>query len=151
MKVAFGCDHGGYILKDAIMTYLDKSGIEVIDCGCFSEESVDYPVYGEKVCDYVESGECEFGILVCGTGVGMSIYANKRHGIRCALLSDTYSARATREHNDTNVISMGGRIIGRDLALEILDTFLHTPFSNAERHIKRIEMVMAVESQSDKK
>lgn len=149
MKVAFGCDHGGYILKDAIMTYLDKSGIEVIDYGCFSDESVDYPDFAEKVCDSVAGGECEYGILVCGTGIGMSIYANKRKGIRCALLSDVFSAHATREHNDTNVISMGGRVIGQDLALEILDTFLHTPFSNAERHKKRIEMVMAVEERSN--
>lgn len=149
MKVAFGCDHGGYILKEAIMTYLDKSGIEVIDYGCFSDESVDYPDYGEKVCDSVVSKECDFGILVCGTGIGMSIYANKRNGIRCALLSDVFSAHATREHNDTNVIAMGGRVIGPDLAIEILDTFLHTQFSNAERHKKRIEMVMAVEERED--
>lgn len=149
MKVAFGCDHGGFILKDAIMTYLEKTGIDVIDYGCFSNESVDYPDYAEKVCDSVADKECDFGILVCGTGIGMSIYANKRNGIRCALLSDVFSARATREHNDTNVISMGGRILGPDLALDILDTFLHTKFSNAERHVKRIEKVMMVEKRCD--
>ena len=149
MKVAFGCDHGGYILKDAIMAYLEKSGIDVIDCGCYSADSVDYPEFGEKVCDLIVSKECDFGILVCGTGIGMSIYANKRKGIRCALLSDVFSAHATREHNDTNVIAMGGRVIGQDLALEILDTFLNTPFSNAERHKKRIEMVMAVEERDN--
>lgn len=150
MKVAFGCDHGGYVLKDVIMDYLEKSGIDVMDFGTFDDaEPVDYPDYAEKVCDSVTCGESDFGILVCGTGIGMSMYANKRKGIRCALLSDAFSAKATREHNDANVISMGGRILGPDLAVSILDIFLNTDFSGAERHKRRIEKVMAAENIED--
>ena len=138
--IALGCDHGGYELKLEIIKYLEKNGIEYIDYGC-NGESVDYPVYARKVGQAILDGECEKGILVCGTGIGISIAANKMKGIRCALLSDCFSAEATRLHNDTNVMALGGRVVGPELAVRIVDTFLNTPFSNDERHIRRVNMI----------
>ncbi len=138
--IAIGCDHGGYELKLEILKYLDEKGIEYKDFGC-DGEPVDYPVYAKKVGHAVASGECEKGILICGTGIGISIAANKMKGIRCALCSDCFSAEATRLHNDANVLAMGGRVVGAGLGVKIVDTFLHTDFSNDERHIRRISQI----------
>ena len=137
--IALGCDHGGLDLKNEIIKYLDLQGIEYKDFGTYTNESVDYPKYARLVANAVAEGQCEKGILVCGTGIGISIAANKVKGIRCALCHDVFSAKATREHNDSNVLAMGGRVIGVGLALEIVKTWLDTPFSQDERHIKMIE------------
>ncbi len=139
--IALGCDHGGYELKVEIIKYLDSKGIAYQDFGCDSSESVDYPVYARKVAKAVVSGACEKGILICGTGIGISIAANKVKGIRAALCHDCFSAQATREHNDANVLAMGARVIGSGLAIKIVETFLGAEFSNDERHINRISQI----------
>ena len=139
--LAIGCDHGGYELKQEILKYLEKEGFEVRDFGCFSAEAVDYPAIGKAVAHAVADGECEKGILICGTGIGISIAANKVKGIRAALCSDCFSAEATRLHNDANILAMGGRVVGPGLAVKIVDTFLHTEFSGEERHARRISMI----------
>ncbi|MCI5602672.1 MAG: ribose 5-phosphate isomerase B [Lachnospiraceae bacterium] len=139
--IALGCDHGGYELKQEIIKHLQERGIEFKDYGCDSLESVDYPVYAKKVANVVASGECEKGILICGTGIGISIAANKVKGIRAALCTDCFMAEATRLHNDANILALGGRVVGPGLALKIVDTFLDTEFSNDERHIRRIGMI----------
>lgn len=139
--IALGCDHGGYELKQEIMKYLDGKGLEYIDFGCNSTEAVDYPVYAKKVGHAIQDGTCDKGILVCGTGIGISIAANKMKGIRCALCTDCFCAEATRQHNDANVLALGGRVVGPGLALKIVETFLNTPFSNAERHQNRIDQI----------
>ena len=141
MKIAMASDHGGFALKASLMKHLDEEKIEYIDCGTYSEESCDYPIYGKKVAEAVAGGECEFGIIICGTGIGISISANKVPGIRAALCHDCFSAQATREHNNANILAMGARVIGPGLALKIVDTFLDTPFSNEERHVRRISMI----------
>ena len=145
MKIAIGCDHGGYILKDEILNYLHKNGYEVIDFGTDSDQAVDYADYGEAVAGCVAGGKADFGVVMCGTGIGISISANKVPGIRCALLSDVFSAKATRLHNDANMVAMGGRVIGAGLALEILDAFLHTSFSGDERHVRRLSKIKGIE------
>lgn len=139
--IALGCDHGGYAMMQEVKEHLDKRGIEYKDFGCHSEESVDYPIYARKVTGAITSGECEKGILICGTGIGISIAANKVKGIRAALCHDCFSAAATREHNDANVLTMGARVVGAGLALQIVDIFLDTAFSNDERHIRRIQLI----------
>lgn len=139
--LALGCDQGGFVLKNEIITYLNDKGIEFKDYGTYSEESVDYPEFGKKVVNAILTGECEKGILICGTGIGISITANRYKGIRAALCHDAFSAKATRLHNDANILAMGGRVIGAGLCLEIVDTFLNTPFSNEERHQRRINMI----------
>ena len=139
--IAIGCDHGGFELKQEIIKHLTKKGIDFEDFGCFSEASRDYTDYGKAVAEAVAAGEYEKGILICGTGIGISITANKIKGIRCALCSDCFSAEATREHNDANILALGGRVVGVGLALKIVDTFLNTPFSNEERHIRRISKI----------
>lgn len=139
--IAVGSDHGGFELKKEIMAHLDARGLEYKDFGTYSDASCDYPVYGKAVAKAVASGECERGIIICGTGIGISIAANKVHGIRAALCGDCFSAEATRQHNDANVLALGARVVGSGLALKIVDTFLDTPFSNGERHIRRIEMI----------
>lgn len=136
--IALGCDHGGYDLKIAIEKYLQENGIEYKDMGCTSKSSCDYPIYGKAAAKAVASGECEKGIVICTTGIGISIAANKVKGIRCALCSDTLSARMTREHNDANVLALGAGIIGPNLAVSIVDTFLNTDFSGEEKHARRI-------------
>lgn len=138
--IAIGCDHGGFQYKQEIIKHLQARGIEVKDCGCYDESSCDYPVYAKAVTDEVAGGSCELGILICGTGIGMSMAANKMQGIRAALCSDCFSAQATREHNNANVLCMGARTIGLGLAIMIADIFIDTPFSNDERHIRRISM-----------
>lgn len=139
--IGIGCDHGGYELKKDIEAYLDQRGLEYKDFGCDSTEAVDYPVYGKKVAHAVASGECEKGIVICGTGIGISITANKVPGIRAALCTDCFSAQATREHNDANILALGGRVVGVGLALKIVETFLDTPFSGDERHMRRVRMI----------
>ena len=139
--LALGCDHGGYELKQEIKKYLDEKGIAYKDFGCDSTEAVDYPVYAKKVAKSILSGECEKGILICGTGIGISIAANKVKGVRCALCTDPYLAKMTRLHNDANMLALGGGITGKNLALEIVDTFLDTEFSQGENHIRRISKI----------
>ncbi len=139
--IAIGCDHGGFLLKQEIMKHLTERGLEYKDFGTYDEKSTDYPIYGKAVANAVVSGECDKGILICGTGIGISITANKIKGIRCALCTDCFSAEATRLHNDANVLALGGRVVGPGLALKIVDTFLDTPFSNDERHIRRINLI----------
>ncbi|MBR3834113.1 MAG: ribose 5-phosphate isomerase B [Lachnospiraceae bacterium] len=139
--IALGCDHGGYELMQEVKAHLEKRGFEYKDFGCYSNDSVDYPEYGKKVAHAVADGECELGILICGTGIGISIAANKVKGIRAALCADCFSAAATKEHNNANILAMGARTTGPGLALKIVDTFLDTPFSNDERHIRRINMI----------
>ncbi len=139
--IAIGCDHGGFPLKNEIIKFLDESGYEYKDFGTYSEASCDYPEYAKKVAHAVADGQCEKGILICGTGIGVSITANKVKGIRAALVHDCFSAKATREHNNANIITMGARVIGPGLATEIVKIFLDTPFSNDERHIRRINQI----------
>ena len=139
--IAIGSDHGGYALKKALMAHLDKRGLEYKDFGTYTEASCDYPVYARAVAHAVAGGECERGILICGTGIGVSMTANKIPGIRAALCGDCFSAEATRLHNDANILCMGARVVGEGLALKIADSFLDTPFSNDERHIRRISLI----------
>ena len=139
--IAIGSDHGGFELKKEVMAHLDARGLEYKDFGTYPDARCDYPVYGKAVAKAVASGECERGIIICGTGIGISIAANKVHGIRAALCGDCFSAEAARQHNDANVLALGARVVGPGLALKIVDTFLDTPFSNGERHIRRIEMI----------
>ncbi len=139
--IALGNDLAGLALKQEIIKYLEEQKIEYKDFGSYDETPVDYPVYAKKVAGAVASGECEKGILICGTGIGVSIAANKIKGIRAALCHDTFSAQATREHNDANILTMGARVIGPGLAVKIADTFLHTDFSGVERHQRRIDML----------
>lgn len=146
MKVAIACDHAALELKNAVKKHLTDRGFEVVDFGINEPGSVDYPDYALPVAEAVAGGKADKGILICGTGIGMSICANKVKGIRCALCSDTFSARATREHNDANMLAFGERVVGGGLALDIVDAFLDTPFSNAERHVKRIDKITAIEN-----
>ena len=139
--IGIGSDHGGFALKEAIKKHLEERGLEYRDYGTYSDASCDYPVYGRAVAKAVAAGECELGILICGTGIGISITANKVPGIRAALCSDCFSAEATRLHNNANILALGARVLGEGLALKIVDTFLDTPFSNDERHIRRISMI----------
>lgn len=140
MKIAIGSDHGGYELKLQIIKHLTDRGIAVDDKGCYSTESCDYPIYAKAVAEDVAAAKSDLGILICGTGIGMSLAANKVEGIRAALCHDCFSAKATKEHNNANVLCMGARVIGPGLALMIVDDFIDTPFSNDERHIRRINM-----------
>ena len=139
--IAIGCDHGGFELKQEIMKHLQDRNLEYKDFGCYSTDSVDYPEYGKAVANAVAAGESERGILICGTGIGISITANKVKGIRAALCTDCFMAEATRLHNDANILALGGRVVGAGLALKIVDTFLDTEFSNDERHIRRIAQI----------
>ena len=145
MKIAIGCDHGALDLKNAVIAHLTKKGFEVKDFGTYTADSCDYPDFAAPAAQAVASGECEKGIVLCTTGIGVSITANKVNGIRCALLSDVMSARMTREHNDTNMMAIGAGVVGQMLALEIVDTWLGTDFSNEARHQRRIDKVMALE------
>ena len=145
MKIAIGCDHGGFGLKSALTTYLEKQGFEYVDFGCYDTKSVDYTDYGIAVAEAVAEGKCDRGILICGTGIGMSIVANKVKGVRCAHCHDVYSAKMTRLHNDTNVIAFGERVIGAGLMTDIVDTFLKTEFSNEERHVRRVQKIKELE------
>lgn len=142
--IAFGCDHGGFAMKYAVISHLQQAGYKVIDCGCDSTVSVDYPVYADKVCKAITDKKADLGILICGTGLGMSIAANKHKGIRAAACENTFSARMTREHNDANVLCLGARVIGAGLALDMVDLFVTTEFAGG-RHQKRVDMMNALD------
>lgn len=142
--IGIGSDHGGFELKNEILKHLQSKGFDMKDYGCYQPESIDYPDVAKPVCEAVLSGECEKGILICGTGIGISIAANKYKGIRAALCSDNFTAGVTREHNDTNIICFGGRVIGPEVAKQMAVTFLTTPFSNDERHMRRINKIEEV-------
>ena len=147
MRISVACDHGALELKAAVKNYLLENGYQVADFGTDTLDSCDYPDFAGAAAKAVAAGECERGIVLCTTGIGMSIAANKVKGIRCALLSDVMSARLTREHNDTNMMAMGAGVVGTMLALKIADTWLDTPFSGDERHQRRIDKVMALENE----
>lgn len=139
--IALGCDQAGFSVMQEVIRYLEDKGLEYINCGTYSEDPVDYPVYARKVVKEIQNGTCDKGILICGTGIGISITANRYKGIRAALCGDCFSAEATRLHNDANILAMGGRVTGPGLAVKIVDTFLNTEFSGAERHARRIRMI----------
>lgn len=149
MKIALGCDHGGFLLKSEILAHLESKGIKVKDFGAYSEESCDYPDIAIKVAESIVAKECELGILVCGTGIGISISANKVPGIRAALCSDTFSARLTREHNDANILAIGQRVVGVGLALDIVDAFLAGKFEGG-RHANRLAKLASIEEKYSK-
>ncbi|MGL5277868.1 MAG: ribose 5-phosphate isomerase B [Cetobacterium sp.] len=140
MKIALGADHGGFALKEIVKKHLEDKGFEVLDKGCYSTESVDYPVYAKAVANSILNKEADFGILICGTGIGISIAANRFKGIRAALCSNTTMAKLTREHNDANILALGARMTGDILALEIVDEFLKTEFLGG-RHLTRIQAI----------
>ncbi len=139
MKIAIGCDHGGILLKELVANRLLDLGHDVDDQGCHSDESVDYPQYGKLICEMVLNGSCDRGILICGTGIGMSMVANRYDGIRAALCHEQFTAKMSREHNDANVLCLGARVVGPGLALEIVETWVNTDFAGG-RHLRRIEM-----------
>ncbi len=139
--IALACDHGGYSLKCHVIKYLEEKGIAYQDFGCYGLDSCDYPDFGRKAAEAVAAGVCDKGVVICTTGIGISIVANKVKGIRCGLCADVFSARMTREHNDANMLAIGAGIVGPNLALEILDTFLNTPFSEEEKHVRRIAKI----------
>ena len=145
MKIAIGCDHGALDLKNKVVDHLKNQGHQVTDFGTYTLDSCDYPDYAAQAAKAVAEGVCDRGIVLCTTGIGVSIAANKVKGIRCALLSDVMSARMTREHNDTNMMAIGAGVVGQMLALEIVDTWIGTEFSHNERHQRRINKVMALE------
>ncbi|MGL4742621.1 MAG: ribose 5-phosphate isomerase B [Sarcina sp.] len=149
MKIAVGCDHGGFVLKSEILAHLESKGIECEDFGTYSEESCDYPDISIKVAEAVVAKNFDFGILVCGTGIGISIAANKVPGVRAALCGDTFSARATRQHNNANILALGQRVTGVGLALDIVDTFLSHEFEGG-RHEKRLNKLSAIEEKYSK-
>lgn len=140
MKVAFGCDHAGFALKEAVIAHLKEMGHEVVDFGCYTPERVDYPAQGEKAARAVASGECTLGVLICGTGIGISLAANRVHGIRAAVCSESYSAELTRRHNDANMIAFGARVVGEGTACAILDAFFGAKFEGG-RHAQRVAML----------
>ena len=145
MKIAIGCDHGALALKEKIVAHLNRQGHEVSDSGTNTADSCDYPDFAAAAARAVADGRCERGIVLCTTGIGVSISANKIDGIRCALLSDSWTAKMTRLHNDTNMMAMGAGVVGENLALEIVDTWLNTEFSGEARHQRRIDKLMALE------
>jgi ribose 5-phosphate isomerase B len=149
MQIGLACDHGGFELKEELKAFLKSLGAEPIDMGAFSEESVDYPDFGVLVAEKVSRGELEKGILICGTGIGMSMVANKFPRIRAALANDLYSSRCSREHNDANILIIGGRIVGKGLAREIVKVWLETPFADG-RHKRRLEKIEALEKENFK-
>ncbi len=144
MKISMGCDHGAFALKEHLKTYLTAKGHEIVDCGTYSDESCDYPIYGRAAAEQVACGECERGIVLCTTGIGISISANKVKGIRCALCADPFSAEMTRRHNNANMLAMGAGIVGKNMAERIADTFLSTDFEGG-RHERRVNLMMDIE------
>ncbi|MBR3607136.1 MAG: ribose 5-phosphate isomerase B [Lachnospiraceae bacterium] len=139
--IALGCDHGGFALKEAIIEYFKEKGIEYRDFGCYDTKSCDYPDFGKPAALAVASGECQKGIVICTTGIGISIVANKVKGVRCALCNDPFAAKMTRLHNDANMLALGAGMIGKNMAIEILETFLNTEFSQGENHCRRIGLI----------
>ncbi|HZK35049.1 MAG TPA: ribose 5-phosphate isomerase B [Bacillota bacterium] len=146
MKIAIGSDHGGYALKELVRAYLVEKGYDVEDFGAYDTESVDYPDYAVKAATAVSNGKCDKGIVICSTGIGISIAANKVKGVRAALCTDIMSARLTREHNDTNVLALGAFIVAEKMAYAIVDTWLGTDFSNEDRHQRRIDKITEIEN-----
>ena len=144
MKIAIGCDHGGYLLKQDVLIWLEEHNMEAEDFGCYSRESVDYPIYGEKVARAVAAGEADYGIVICTTGIGISIAANKVRGIRCAHCTDPLSAEMCRRHNNANVLAMGAGLTGTNMALRMVDVFLHTEFEGG-RHQRRVDLLDAIQ------
>ncbi len=144
--IALGCDHGGFELKEQIKAYLESQGHACQDFGCYSTESVDYPIYGKAAAQAVGEGKCDRGIVICTTGIGISISANKVSGVRCALCSEPYSAELTRQHNDANMLALGAGFVGLKLAQRIVDVFLSTEFEGG-RHERRVEQMMAIEKE----
>ena len=144
--IALGCDHAGFELKQFIIKHLEERGIEYKDYGTYSTDSVDYAVYAEKTARAVAGGECTLGLLFCGTGVGISMAANKVRGIRAACCSDMFSAEMTRRHNDANILCLGGRVVSPEKAIELVDVFLDTPFSGEDRHARRIAQITELEN-----
>ncbi|MEG2450152.1 MAG: ribose 5-phosphate isomerase B [Clostridia bacterium] len=144
-KVAVGCDHGGIVLKESVVSTLQQLGAEVVDFGCYDSNSVDYPVYGLKVAEAVASGECDCGVLMCGTGVGISISANKVKGIRAAVCTNTFMATATKNHNNANIIALGGRVISPDEAHEIVKAWFTAEYEGG-RHQRRLDMIGDIEN-----
>jgi len=147
MQIGIACDHGGFALKEELKAFLQSMGVDAVDFGSFDEVSVDYPDFGTQVAERVSRGELERGLLICGTGIGMSIVANKFSGVRAALVNELYSARCSREHNDANILVLGGRVIGPGLAREIVRIWLETPFSGG-RHERRLEKIAALEKKT---
>ena len=147
MKIAIGCDHGGFELKQKLVAHMKEKGVEVLDCATYDTNSCNYPVIAKEVCSKVTSNECERGVLCCGTGIGMSIAANKVKGIRAAVVSDAFSAKFTRLHNDTNILCLGERTVGQGLAAMLLDIFLETDFEGG-RHQTRVDMIMDIEKEN---
>lgn len=147
IKVAVGCDHGGIVLKESVVKTLNRLGADVLDLGCYDAESVDYPVYAKKVADAVVSGECQLGVLMCGTGIGMSIAANKVKGIRAAVVTNTYMAKLTRNHNNANIIALGGRVITPEEAEEIVEAWYTAEYEGG-RHQRRLNMISAIEEEN---
>ena len=147
-KIAIGCDHAGFGIKSPIAQHIIDKGYEVVDVGTYSADSCHYPTYAEAVCEKILSGECELGILICGTGIGMSIAANKHNGIRAACCSDTFSARLTREHNNANVLCFGERVVGIGLATDLVDAFLEAEYSNSGNHVTRVAMLAEIENKN---
>ena len=141
MNISLGCDHGGYDLKEAVKKHLEAQGHTCKDFGCYDKNSCDYPLFGRAAAEAVASGECEKGIVVCTTGIGISMVANKVKGVRCALCNDPFAAKMTRLHNDANVLAIGGGMVGKNMALDIVETFLNTEFSGDERHQRRIDLI----------
>lgn len=147
MKIAIAADHGGFELKDSMVEYIKSLGNEVVDLGTNSADSVDYPDYAKKVCEEIQQGKSDLGILICGTGIGMSLAANKFEGIRAACVSDVYSAKMSRNHNNANVLCIGARVIGDEVAKLIIKTFLENEFE-AGRHQRRVDKIMAIEKEN---
>ena len=148
MKIVIGCDHAGFAIKNAVKAHVESKGYEVVDVGTYSTDSCHYPVYAHAACEKILSGECELGILICGTGIGMSMAANKHDGIRAACCSDTFSARLTREHNDANLLCFGERVVGMGLALDLCDAFLGAEYLNNGNHVTRVAMLKDIENGS---
>lgn len=146
MKIVIGCDHAGYALKGTVVRHLEEKGYEVVDVGTDSTQSCHYPVFAHAACEKILGGECELGILICGTGIGMSMAANKHMGIRAACCSDTFSARLTREHNDANILCFGERVVGPGLALDLVDAFLGAEYLNNGNHVTRVAMLADIEN-----
>lgn len=148
MKIVIGCDHAGYAIKGAVKDHLISLGHEVIDVGTNSKDSCHYPIYAKAACKKILDGECSLGILICGTGIGMSMAANKHNGIRAACCSDTFSARLTREHNDANMLCFGERVVGAGLALELVDAFINAEYMNNGNHVTRVAMLSEIEKEN---
>ena len=145
MKIVIGCDHTGFSIKNAVKEHITAKGYEVVDVGTYSADSCHYPLYAHAACEKILSGECQLGILICGTGMGMSMAANKHDGIRAACCSDTFSARLTREHNDANMLCFGERVVGAGLALDLCDAFLDATYLNNGNHVTRVAMLADIE------